>query len=100
MCYSHLEKHCHSSVTMCMCVCVCVCVHVACVRAGVCVHVMYVTTTTHKYNYLKNVTIGFLMFQFRQCHVRVFVPQIVIVTRLQQGSSLCNMLLRGMKVLR
>ena len=41
------------------------CVH-ACVRAGVraCVrvHVMYVTTTTHKYNYLKNVTIGFLMF--------------------------------------
>ena len=25
------------------------------------------------------------------------MPQIVIVTRLQQGSSLCNMLLRGMK---
>ncbi len=31
-----------------------------CVRAGV--RVMYATTTTHKYNYLKNVTIGFLMF--------------------------------------
>ena len=34
----------------------------ACVRACVRVHVMYVTTTTHKYNYLKNVTIGFLLF--------------------------------------
>ena len=32
----------------------CMCVH-ACVR------VMYVTTTTHKYNSLKNVTIGFLI---------------------------------------
>ena len=73
MCYSHLAKHCHSSVTMCVCVCVCVCVRAcvragvragvrACVRACVRVHVMYVTTTTHKYNYLKNVTIGFLMF--------------------------------------
>ena len=55
MCYSHLEKHCHSSVTMCVCVCVCLCVCVrACVRvcgrACVRVHVMYVTTTTHKYN--------------------------------------------------
>ena len=33
MCYSHLEKHCHSSVTMCMYVCMCVC---ACVRVRVC----------------------------------------------------------------
>ena len=24
MCSSHLEKHCHSSVTVCMCMCVCV----------------------------------------------------------------------------
>ena len=41
---------------------VCVCVRAG-GRAGVRVHVMYVTTTTHKYNYLKkNVTIGFLMF--------------------------------------
>ena len=40
---------------------VCVCVR-ACGRACVRVHVMYATTTTHKCNYLKNVTIGFLMF--------------------------------------
>ena len=52
-----------------VCVCVCACVRAggracvrALVRACVRVHVMYVTTTTHKYNYLKNVTIGFLMF--------------------------------------
>ena len=75
MCYSHIEKHCHSSVPMCMyvcvyvCVCVCVCVRAfvhACgrtyVRTCVRVHVMYVTTTTQKYNSLKNVTIGFLIF--------------------------------------
>ena len=49
MCYSHLEKHCHSLVTVCVCVCVC-----ACVRACVRVHVMYVTTTTHEYNYRKS----------------------------------------------
>ena len=36
MCYSHLEKHCNSPVTMCMCVCVCVCVRMrACMRARV-----------------------------------------------------------------
>ena len=63
MCYSHLEKHCQSSVTMCMYVCVCVCVCVrACARTCVGVRVVHVTTTTDKYNYLKNVTFGFLIF--------------------------------------
>ena len=28
MCYSHLEKHCHSSLTMCMYICMYVCMYV------------------------------------------------------------------------
>ena len=50
--------------TVCMYLCMYVCMYVcACVRSNVrpCVRVMYVTTTTHKYNSLKNVTIGFLI---------------------------------------
>ncbi len=49
---------------VCMYVCACIrvraCMH-AYVRACGHVCVIYVTTTTHKYNYLKNVTIGFPM---------------------------------------
>ena len=73
----------HACMHACMYVCECLCVF-AC-------DVAYVTTTSHKYHSLNNVTIGFLFFfYFRQCHVRVFVPQIVIVITLQQGSSLCK----------
>ena len=79
-----------------LCVCVCACVRVcvcmracvrACVRAWVraCMRVMYVTTTTHKYNSLRNVS---HFFKFRQSNICVFVS--LIVMRLQQGSSLCK----------
>ena len=58
----------------------------ACVRA--CVRVMYVTTTTHKYNSLEKVLqLVFTLKKIIQSHVRVFE---VIVMILQQGSSLLN----------
>ena len=60
-------------VCMYVCVCVCVCVRSfvrSCMRVGVrtCVrvHVMYVTTTTHKYNSLKNITIGSELIIYRK----------------------------------
>ena len=53
-------------VCMCECLCLCLCV---------CLRVMYVTTNAHKYHSLNNVTIGFLIFYFRQCNVRVFALQ-------------------------
>ena len=49
------------SMYVCMCVYACACIR-TCVRACVRVRMMYVTTTTHKYNFLKNVTIGFSHF--------------------------------------